>query len=219
MFKKLLVFLLSLLLFLVTLFGLLFLSNKFLFPEPESKSESGVAMKPSDNSFLDFYAEAEKLAQLDFEAEIKNRGEPIGVYHQKGEKIRIDSPDGNFSYLYLAGLKRNYLLDHRKKVAKELFKKEEAPCYFNLYALLEEYYGLKWQKEGKVWEAETRGYVFRASFEGPGGLLSSIEKIEKTTGIKTSELEIVYKKVGSQPDELFYVPDGYRFVSMYERSY
>ncbi|MBC7100001.1 hypothetical protein H5T52_13015, partial [Candidatus Bipolaricaulota bacterium] len=122
-------------------------------------------------------------------------------------------------YLYLAGAKRNYLLDHRKKAAKELFKKEEAPCYFNLYALLEEFYGLKWKKEGSSWRAETKGYVYRVFFEGPEGLLSKIEKLEKGTGQKTVELEIVYKKFGFQPDELFYVPPGYRFVSMYEKTY
>jgi hypothetical protein len=219
MLRKLMFFVLTVAAFLLTVLVLLLLASRFLFPKPENFRSTISTAGISNEPFADLYPEVERLASTEFKAVVRYNDKNLGIYYQKGELIRIDSPDGNYSYLYLAGLKKNYLLEHQKKLAKELFQKEKAPIYFNLYDLLAEYYGLKWKKIDGGWKSETKNFIYHAFFNGPQGLLNRLEKIDKENGSAVGKIEIRYQKVGSLPESLFYVPQGYSILSMYQNTY
>lgn len=179
------------------------------------------AIKPDEapqNPGISFDFFVGELAAKEFKAEVVYNGKKLGVYKQKGENIRIDFPDESKSYLYIAGLKKHILLDHKKKVAKELFSTKETTYYFNLYALFLPYYQFSWQEKYEdLWVAEDKEFKVVAELKGPEKLLSSIKKIKKNSGQVVEEIKLKYLSTGGLNNNDFFIPKDYRYIDMYHK--
>lgn len=143
--------------------------------------------------------------------EIYENGKKTGVWYQKDQDFRFDSPDG-YSVLYLAGRKSYFYIDHKQKKARQVFKRDIRDKYFSPFDLLDPYYDYKWvEVSPQQWKSTSGTETVTLFFDGPQGALSRIE----VSGEATYAVELKYLKYGEYNESDFYIPSDYPLSGPY----
>lgn len=137
--------------------------------------------------------------------EVYENGKKTGVWYQKGQDFRFDSPEG-YSILYIAGKKSFFYIDHRQKTARQVFRKEIEGRYVSPFDMIKPYYEFRWiEVSPDEWRSSAEHETVSIHFDGPGGAISRIELSGETTLI----IEFRYLKYGEYDEGDFYVPGDY----------
>lgn len=177
----------------------------------QGESDGAALTQPADTHEV-----FEFIPENEFEVEVYKNGKLLGIHIQKGDSFRIDSPERSSSFLYISGVKRFYLLDHKTKTAQGVFDKKSVPFYFDLYELFLLFDKFKFKKiDTNHYSSQLKNLKAEIITDTSTGKFKEGLIIDTQKNKIVERIELKYLKTSGISDELFFIPKDYSIVNAY----